>query len=502
VVQQGYATSEPYLIEKEGKIKPKVFLLADDGYPAYASFALVPDALIAKNPAAVKAFVEATAAGWTSYLYGDAKPGDAADPQGQSGNDPGRPGPGPREDALYGIVPRQGVGKMDDARWAEFFKVASEQGVYPKDMDYKSAYTLQFLPKVAMTPSIAALSAVEVDYAKRARRAYAGSEVDYARGRALGPGSDLAPARSSPWSGRRAAASPRPAAAGRAGAPTRGTVTRAAGKGETSVVFQAPTLAPWLSAAANVALPLEAGRRTPPRPMRAPGRVEALAKVGLGDAENARPAQLSGGMAMRASLARALVTRPRLLLLDEPFAALDEITRRALADDVLALAAELAPAMVFVTHNVEEAVYMAGRVVVMSAGPGRIAGEVASRGRSCARPASAPRRLPPRRPRRCPRLLAQAGDPPPMGEARRVQTRLSAFLSPLILIGLLLIAWEIACRAWRSRLSAARASRRSGGPWSRAGRCCWPAPGAPCRPPCSAWSWPASWPAAWPCWSA
>jgi len=147
VVQQGYATSEPYLIQKEGKITPKVFLLADDGYPAYASFALVPMALIDKNPAAVKAFVEATAAGWTSYLYGDAKPGDALILKDN---------PEMTQDVLdqarekmrsYGIVPRQGVGKMDDARWAEFFKVASEQGVYPKDMDYKSAYTLDFLPK-------------------------------------------------------------------------------------------------------------------------------------------------------------------------------------------------------------------------------------------------------------------------------------------------------------------------------------------------------------------
>ena len=156
-------------------------------------------------------------------------------------------------------------------------------------------------------------------------------------------------------------------------APTRGVVHRASARGETAVVFQAPTLMPWATARANVALPLElAGVEGRDARVRADA---ALARVKLAGVETAKPAQLSGGMAMRVSLARALVTDPRLLLLDEPFAALDEITRRALGEDVHVLWAASRAAIVFVTHNVEEACYMAGRVVVMTPGPGRFAGE-------------------------------------------------------------------------------------------------------------------------------
>lgn len=156
--------------------------------------------------------------------------------------------------------------------------------------------------------------------------------------------------------------------------PARGTVERAAGRGDTAVVFQAPTLMPWATVLANVALPLELAGR--PKAETQALALAALGRVGLEAAVHAKPAQLSGGMAMRASLARALVSDPRLLLLDEPFAALDEITRRALADDVHRLWEASRPAVVFVTHNVEEAAYMAHRVVVISRGPGRDVGEV------------------------------------------------------------------------------------------------------------------------------
>ena len=152
-------------------------------------------------------------------------------------------------------------------------------------------------------------------------------------------------------------------------APSGGAVTRTLARGETAVVFQAPTLMPWACALDNVALPM-ALMGAPDAKARA---AEALAQVGLADAGALRPAELSGGMAMRVSLARALAGRPRLLLLDEPFAALDEVVRRRLADDVLALWAAHRPAIVFVTHNVEEAAYMASRVVVLTPGPGRVA---------------------------------------------------------------------------------------------------------------------------------
>lgn len=160
--------------------------------------------------------------------------------------------------------------------------------------------------------------------------------------------------------------------------PSEGVVHRASGR--TGFVFQAPTLMPWADALANVALPLElAGEARPEARARATG---ALVAVGLGDRLDARPRQLSGGMAMRVALARALVTEPDLLLLDEPFAALDSVTRRRLIEDLHQIWAARAsrPAIVFVTHDVEEAVYLADRAVVLDGATGAVTATLASAG--------------------------------------------------------------------------------------------------------------------------
>ncbi len=143
----------------------------------------------------------------------------------------------------------------------------------------------------------------------------------------------------------------------------------------TAFVFQEPTLMPWANVFDNVWLPLRLAGV--PRAA-AVDRVQAqLAAVGLGDFAQARPAQLSGGMKMRASIARALVTRPTVLLMDEPFAALDEFTRQRLNSDLLAWWQQQRLSLVFVTHSVFEAVFLSQRVLVMGARPGRVLADIA-----------------------------------------------------------------------------------------------------------------------------
>ena len=157
-------------------------------------------------------------------------------------------------------------------------------------------------------------------------------------------------------------------------APTHGVIHVNGGEASqargVSCCFQDPRLLPWRTVAANVGLPLELqgvcdGERH--------DRVaESLQKVGLDRFLDNLPHTLSGGMRMRVSIARALVTRPRLLLLDEPFAALDELTREQLEDDVIELSERERMTSVLVTHSIRQAVYMASRIMLMESSPGRL----------------------------------------------------------------------------------------------------------------------------------
>ncbi|MFD1697027.1 ABC transporter ATP-binding protein [Roseibium aestuarii] len=144
---------------------------------------------------------------------------------------------------------------------------------------------------------------------------------------------------------------------------------------EISFVFQEPTLMPWATVFNNVWLPL---RLKGISKQAARDRVlEALEMVGLEKFAEAYPRELSGGMKMRVSIARALVTRPKLLLMDEPFAALDEITRFKLNNDLLHLWEKFGWTVIFVTHSVFESVYLSNRIVVMAARPGRVVNDMA-----------------------------------------------------------------------------------------------------------------------------
>ena len=147
-----------------------------------------------------------------------------------------------------------------------------------------------------------------------------------------------------------------------------------AGPQPVAFVFQDATLLPWRRIADNVALPLRMRGEAAGSAREA--ALRALARVGLDGFSDHYPRELSGGMRMRASLARALVTRPRVMLLDEPFGALDEITRQKLQEDLLGLREAEGFTAVMVTHSVFEAVYTADRVLVMSPRPGRIAADL------------------------------------------------------------------------------------------------------------------------------
>ena len=400
---QGYLSSEPLMVEKEGGFKPDVWLIADAGYSTYST-ADRDDGRHRSpaSPSQVKCFVDGSIKGWYNYLYGDntaanalikkdnpdmtdeqiafgiekmkesghrrfgrcADDGDRRDDRGQGEGllrQDGRGGCRAGRSGLEGVV-------HHGTSWAR----ASGMDLKQVTVTARAAGTRRPAPRRSHADDRTPPDPAPWPAPPRAGDAGRGQDLQR---RGDGAAEDVAAVNEGDFISLLG-----PSGCGKSTAlrlisglmpPTAGRIVWEGGEhaGDLGMVFQEPTLMPWATVAQNVWLPF-----------RLRGQSFAVGRgarswrrcrwSGLRTFAGAYPRELSGGMKMRVSIARAMVTNPRLILMDEPFAALDEITRQKLNNDLLALKAKIGCTVIFVTHSVFESVFLSDRVVVMAARPG------------------------------------------------------------------------------------------------------------------------------------
>ena len=375
---QGYVTSEPYAIETQGHFKPKVFLLADDGFNAYSTLIETRRDLVEKRPELVQRFVDASAIGWYHYIYGDSRPGNE-------------------------LIKKQNP-EMTEALLANSIAKMKEFGIVDSgelDQAWHRRHDRRAREKLLRQdgarwcrkswPRLQARLHAAVRQQRRRRRlatqmSSAGSDIVSLRnvGKTFESGTVALDGLSLDVRDGEFVSLLGPSGCGKStalriiaglSAPSTGAVEWPAGTGKIGFVFQEPTLMPWADVAANVRLPLRLAHADDAQSHAAVR--QAVERVGLAEFAQRYPRELSGGMKMRASIARALATEPQLLLMDEPFAALDEITRFKLNNDLLTLWQALRRTVIFVTHSVFESVYLSQRIVVMTPRPGCVFADIA-----------------------------------------------------------------------------------------------------------------------------